>query len=126
MANITNTATVNVTATEDTTQNVIVNRTIPNLNFDSSVAQGVIYASWAGGPIALPISPAYQLYIRNNDAANNCTPTMTFHGVVSVGPTLYPGDVYLLWQKPGGANAGLTALSIAVSANCLIEYFIGG
>lgn len=126
MANITNTATINLTATEDTTQNVIVNRTVPNLNFDSSVAQGVIYAAWGGGAIALPISPSYQLYIRNNDAANNCTPTVTFHGGAAIGPTLYPGDIFLVWQKPGSANGGFSALSIAVSANCLIEYFIGG
>lgn len=126
MANITNTAIINITATEDTTQNVIINRSVPNLNFDSNLASGVIYASLLNGAnaIALPAATCYQLYVRNNDPALFVT-VSTNVGVIA---QLKPGEVCLLWQKATGTpGVGFTTVGLNASgAGCLVEYFIGG
>ena len=124
MANITNTAIINITATEDTSQNVIVNRTVPNLNFDSNVADGVIYASLANGAniLTLPTVDCYQFYLRNNDPALLITPQVDGQSL----PQLYPGEVCLIWKKVTG-GAPITAITLTASgANALCEYFIGG
>lgn len=124
MANVTNTLVANITATEDTTQNVIVNRTVPNMIFDSNTAQGVIYAILANGAnaITLPAARCFQLYIRNNDPANTITPTLS----TGATPILFPGDCLIIWQKNTNVTAGFTTLSLSASgANTLVEYFIG-
>lgn len=125
MPNMTNTALINITATEDTTQNVIVNRTVPNLNFDSNSSTGVMYASLANGANAIPLPAAtcYQLYVRNNDPAN----TIIVSTNVGIIGTLKPGEVCLLWQKATGTpGVGFTSVGMNASgANTLVEYFIG-
>lgn len=129
MSNITNTLIANITATEDTTQNVIVNRTVPNLNFDSNTAEGVIYGILANGAnaITLPAAKCFQLYIRNNDPANTITPTITpTGGAPAALPILFPGDAMFIWQSNTSSAAGFTALSLSANAaNTLVEYFIG-
>lgn len=126
MPNITNTAILNITATEDTTQNVIVNRTVPSLAFDSNVSSGVLYQSLANGAnvIALPAATCYQLYVRNNDPALLIT-VSTNNGVIA---QLGPGEVCLIWEHATGTpGQGFTSLGLNASgANALVEYFIGG
>lgn len=130
MPNVTNTLIANITATEDSTQNVPINRGTGNPAFDSSVAEGILYIALGAGAnvIGLPISPTCQVYIRNNDPAKsvivNWTPNGGAAGNIT---TLLPGDQIILWQKPGGANAGITTLTLTPSAaGALVEYFLGG
>lgn len=126
MPNMTNTALINITATEDITQNVVVNRTVPNLNFDSNVSTGVMYASLANGAnvIALPAATCYQLYVRNNDPALFIT-VATSNGTIA---ELKPGEVCLIWEKATGTPGfGFTSVTLTASgATALVEYFIGG
>ncbi len=130
MPNMTNTLTANITATEDTTQNVIINRSIGTL-FDASASQIVEYASLAAGPTPISLATAIctQFYLKNIDP-NGHTVTVTWTpqgGASAVVQTLLPGDLILFWSKPGGANNGITALSLTPSAaTTLIEYFFGG
>lgn len=130
MANkITNTLVANITAQEDSTQNVIVNRGTGNPNFDSVLAQMTEYYVLANGAnvIPLPTVTCFQLYIRNNDPALLITPTVTPKGgVAAIYPQLYPGDQMFIWQSNVGANAGFTALTLTASgANALVEFFLG-
>jgi len=130
MANkITNTLIANITAQEDSSQNVIVNRGTGNPNFDSVLAQMTEYFVLANGAnvIPLPSATCFQLYVKNNDAALLVTPSITPKGgVAAILPQLYPGDQLIIWQSNAGANAGFTALTLTASAaNCLVEYFIG-
>lgn len=130
MANITNTLIANVTATEDSTQNVTINRTLSNLNFDSSVAAIDQYPSLPSGDniIGLPIPTVFQLMVVNKDPALIITPKITPKGgVLAICTQLYPGDVMIIWQKPGSANGGITGLTLNASgAGALYEVFFGG
>lgn len=130
MANkITNTLIANITAQEDSSQNVIVNRSTGNPAFDSVVAEYQGYFQLANGAnaIALPAATCYQLYIRNLDPALIITPTITPKGgAPTVREQLYPGDQMIIWQVNTGANAGFTAVNLSASgASCLVEFFIG-
>ena len=130
MANkITNTLVANITAQEDSSQNVIINRGTGNPNFDSILAQMTEYYVLVNGAnvIPLPAATCFQLYIKNNDAALLITPTITPKGgVAAILPQLYPGDQIFIWQNNTGANAGFTALSLNASAGgALVEFFIG-
>ena len=132
MAKITNTLVANITATEDSTSSVIVNRSTGNPSFDSSVAQMTEYFVLAGGAnvIPIPFSPAAQVYIKNNDAAKSIQVTWTQNGGAGVSVVqLNPGDQIILWCNPAGAPApiGITALTLTPSAaGALVEFFIGG
>ena len=130
MANkVTNTLIANITAQEDSTQNVVVNRGTGNPSFDSLLAQMTEYFVLAAGAnvIPLPSATCYQLYIRNNDGALLITPTITPKGgIAAIYPQLYPGDQMFIWQSNAGGNAGFTALSLNASgAGALCEFFIG-
>jgi hypothetical protein len=131
MANkITNTLVANITAQEDSTQNIPINRGTGNPSFDSVFAQMTEYVVLASGDnvIPLPAATCYQLYVRNNDPALIITIKMTAKGgALTTREQLYPGDQFILWQANTGANAGYTALTLnASAANALVEYFIGG
>lgn len=131
MPNITNTITASITATEDSTGSVIINRAI-GIGFDSTTASGIEYMKLPAGVTVfqLPISPVCQLYVKNIDPALNIIVDVTLNGgapqqIASLNPT----DFVLLWQKPGGApgNPGITNLTMTPSgANALVEYFLGG
>jgi hypothetical protein len=127
---ITNTLIANITAQEDSSQNIVINRGTGNPNFDSVVAQMTEYYILANGnnDIALPATTCYQLYVRNNDPALIITPKITPKGgVVEMSFTqLYPGDQLIIWQANNGVNAGFTAFSLVASgAGALVEFFIG-
>lgn len=131
MANkITNTLIANITAQEDSTQNIPINRSTGNPAFDSVFAQMTEYAVLANGAnvIPLPQATCYQLYVKNNDPALLITVVFTPKGGASATTIqLYPGDQMIIWQSNAGANAGFTALTLTASgANALVEYFIGG
>ena len=132
MAKMTNLLVANITSTEDSTSAVVVNRSTGNPAFDSSVSQMTEYFILAGGAnvIPLPISPACQIYIKNNDAAKSIQVTWTQNGGGSVSIIqLNPGDQISFWTSPTGAPApiGITALSLTPSvAGALVEFFIGG
>jgi hypothetical protein len=131
MPNMTNTLISNITATEDTTQNVIINRST-GASFDGSASAMSEYISLAAGttPISLATGICTQFYLKNIDPNGHSvivswTPT-TGASVPNV-ITLYPGDQIMFWAKPGTSNGGITALSLTPSAaTTLIEYFFGG
>lgn len=130
MPNITNTLLATITATEDSTQNVPINRGTGNPAYDSSVAEGILYIALLGGAnvIPLPISPTCQVYIKNNDSTKTVTVNWTPNGGVAGNVVLLnPGEQIILWTKPGGTTPGITALSLTPSAaGALVEYFLGG
>lgn len=129
MANITNSLLATITATEDSTGNVILNRNTGNPGMDSSVAQGMEYLTLAGATnVTLPIAQTMQVYIRNIDPTKSITVNWTPQGGAAANTcVLYPGDQIILWQKPGGTSAGISALTLTPSAaGALVEYFLGG
>lgn len=130
MANkITNTLVANITAQDDSTQNISINRSNQNASFDSILAQMTEYFVLANGDnvIPLPSTICFQLYIKNNDAALIITPKITPKGgALTTREQLYPGDQLFLWQVNTGANAGFTALTLNASgAGAIVEFFIG-
>ena len=132
MANIiTNTLIANITAVEDVTQAVPINRSNGNPAIDALVAQFTEAFVLTTNPtvITLPTSPCFQVYIRNVDPNGrfiNVNWTPTGQTLVTVAD-LYPGEQIILWQKQGNANAGITALSIGVQTGpTIVEMFLGG
>lgn len=130
MANkITNTLVANITAQDDSTQNISINRSNQNASFDSVLAQMTEYFILGIGDnvIPLPAAICFQLYIKNNDAALIITPKITPKGgALAAREQLYPGDQMFIWQVNTGANAGFTALTLNSSgAGALVEFFIG-
>lgn len=130
--NITNGFILNFTGTEDTTQNVPINRGI-NVSFDSIVGEFTAYHKISGATgIGFPgITIAYQIYVRNLDTVNQVTVTVTpVSGAPIAIAVLNPGgtDFVLLCTKSGGAaNAGWSTLQLTpVAGTALVEYFIGG
>jgi hypothetical protein len=130
MAKITNTLIANVTAQEDSTQNVIINRSTGNPALDSSVAQMMEYFALLAGAnvIPLPINPCTELYIRNIDSAKTITVNWTPNGGAANNVILLnPNDQIIFWALPGTTTPGITALSMTPStAGALVEYFLGG
>jgi hypothetical protein len=131
MPNITNTLIANITATEDSTQNVIVNRSNGSPSFDSTTALSMEYFVLGAGAngIPLPVSPCTQVYIKNIDVAKSFSVNWTPNGGgAAVIIELNPSDSIMLWAKPGGSvTPGITGLTITPSAaGCLVEYFLGG
>ena len=131
MPNVTNSLIANIIATNDGDGTVPINRGTGNPSFDSTVASFVDYIALANGPnnIVLPATTCYQLYVKNNDPTNDITiilvPVTTGTSVTVI--KLKPGDQIFIWQKPGGAGAGFTALTLTASAPAVLcEYFIGG
>ena len=129
---ITNALLATITATEDSSGNVILNRSTGNPSIDSSVATGMEYLALGAGAnvITLPISPTTEVYIKNIDSAKSIKVTWTLNGGASNDViNLNPGGQILLWDTPGSAPAapGITALTLTPSAaGALVEYFFGG
>lgn len=132
MAKITNTLLANITATEDSTSSVIVNRSNGTPAYDSNVAQMTEYFVLAGGPnvIPMPVGFVTQLYICNKDAAKGITVIWTpTTGVAATIIALNPGDMIMFWCNPAGAVVpdGISALTLTPSAaGALVEFFLGG
>lgn len=133
MPNITNTLSANISATEDSTSNVIINRSTGSPAFDSTSALMLTDIALVVGnnvliPGTLGVATPTQLYVKNNSpAGQTIAVTWTAIGQAAAYVTLlYPGDQIILWQKPGGASAGIQALTLTtVAAGALAEYFIG-
>lgn len=138
MANtVTNQLQLTVLSTEDSSNVVLVNRSVV-ASLDENIQQFVSYAKAqvGGSSLAFPVgtSTVTKLYIRNLAAPGggslqvNVLPT----GGVSVDAgILGPGDVFVYWQASTGAPAigasqGYTAINVASSvANLPFEYFLG-
>lgn len=133
MGNVTNTLATSIQVTDDASQTQILNRVVTGLTFDSTIADGLFILPLINGNnnIPLPLAKCYQLYVRNKSQTNSIVveiTTPTTGGVQTVA-TLYPGDVFILWQNPTSKNpnAGFTALDlVGIGPNVLAEYFIGG
>lgn len=129
--NITNSFIVNITAQDDATQNVPINKGIA-VSFDSNFALLVEYGVFSAPTIltGYPI-PYYQIYIRNIDPVNQLQVSISPQGNVSaVFGILNPGgtDFILLVAKTGGAvNAGYDSVTLGGvgGTSCKVEYFIG-
>lgn len=128
----TNTLTATITGTEFTTGNVPINRGLGNLSFGSNYSDFTTYQTLTvvgSNPITIPNGKATQVYVKNNDPANNIIVTYTPTGGVSQSsPTLAPGEVFIIWQNaiPAVTGGGITALGITCTAATLVEYFLGG
>lgn len=146
MPNITNTAIINLLATEDLGGNTPINRGATP-SFDGSFADFVMFSQVnSAAPTSLPIpfnGIAYQVYIKNISTVASLgidvVVTMQNSGVSTKVAHLGPGDVYMYWSTalhsnvtanataPVGVDNGLTSINIQASvANGLVEYFIGG
>jgi hypothetical protein len=130
MPNITNSFILNITAQDDASQLVPINKGT-TVSYDCSAAEGVFYISLAAGAnvISLPKSPATFVYLKNNDAAKTIQVNWTQNGGAGVNVVvLNPGDIIALAANPAGATTpGITALSLTPSAaNALLEMFLGG
>lgn len=131
MAKVTNTLIANITCTEDSTQNVIINRSTGNPAFDASGATCTEYMILSALPtgIALPLAITTQVYIKNLDTSGH---TILVNWTVNGGAardimTLLPGDQIIYWAIPGGGGTGITALTLTASlATTLVEFFLGG
>lgn len=139
MANtITNTLNFSILSTEDSTNNVPIQRSV-SPKIDLAFAQFTTYASLAAGnnAIAFPpgITTAYCVYVRNLHATNAIAVKFTPTGWALVEfANLGPGDCCLYWCTAVSAVAaenttgnGITALTLYASAGTTTcEYFIGG
>lgn len=114
--------------TDTVTNNLTLNKTLAALSFNGSVSVFAETVSIGASPtsVALPVSPAVGIYIKNTHATQTLTVTWTPNGGVSaVVITLQPGE-YLV---KGGANltSGITALSLQGSgAGTTAEYILAG
>lgn len=129
MPNITNSLIANISATEDSSSNVIINRSTGNPAFDSNSAQMYEYQLLSAGAnnFPLPTGIGLQIYIKNIDPAGTITVNWTPKGGAAANiVVLYPGDQIILFQKLGSTNAGITTLTLTPSAaSVLCELFLG-
>lgn len=129
--NVTNNLAFTITATRDADNQQVMSNNI-SLPFDSNVAQGLISIPLVSGSNVLPLPQAtcYQLYVRNTSQSNSITITITnTNGANQDVCTLYPNDVFILWQNPTAKNpnAGFSAVNLnGIGPNVFCEYFIGG
>lgn len=148
MANfVTNQAQITILSTEDSTNNVLVNRAVQP-SFDGIMGGGIFYAQTpdtSAHNIPFPLVPisggqpieAKHFYIRNLSPAGSTTvlkidvtPNPGPSGVGSI--ILGPGDVYLYWQNSSvttflaGMQQSISAVAVTGSASgILYEYFLG-
>lgn len=133
----TNTAQITVLCTEDSTSNVLVNRSFsPALD----AVAGVYGTYWAqpsgvtGLLFPLGLAVAYNFFIRNLGAvgAGSISCNMTMSGAGSLSVVLGPGDVWLLWGNSNSLTIvnglGIVGISVGSAAGVGVpfEYFIGG
>lgn len=124
---MTNSFILNILATEDSTQNIPVNRGI-NVSIDGNISEYVAYQVVNGASaLFMPATIAYQLYVRNLSPANPITVSVTPTGnPVAIVTQLQPGgkDFLLICNTPGG-GAGFSAVGVTSAGAAAFEYFIG-
>jgi hypothetical protein len=136
---VTNQLQLTVLSTEDSTNNVLVNRTaIPSL--DEFVADFVAYGKATGPAFSLPFPEGFTLitkfYIRNlaSIGGGSILVTWQLNGGVATEPiaVIGPGDILVYWQGSTGAafvgatGQGINFVSVASSVvNVPYEYFLG-
>jgi hypothetical protein len=134
---VTNQLQLTILATEDSTNNVLVNRTVSPL-FDGLFADFVSYAKTPDLATHNLIFPSgfntmFQVYIRNLDAAGSLliSAIPVGGGLVSFA-LLGPGDVFVVWAATegapavGGTTQGYTQINITGSAvGVKYEYYLG-
>jgi len=146
MPNSTNTAVINLLATEDSTGNTPINRGATP-TFDGLFADFLMFSQISNvAPTALNIptnGPAYQVYIKNIStiALLGIDVIVTYFGSgTSIKAAhLGPGDVFMYWATATASNAtanatapvgignGITSINLQGSAaGGIVEAFIGG
>jgi|HubBroStandDraft_5_1064220.scaffolds.fasta_scaffold89275_3 hypothetical protein len=120
---------LNITETEITTSNVIINRS-QQLNPTANVGTYEGYYAIANTPqaLTLPAPVVYQFYIKNIDPTGNVTVSVTPQGgAAAVVCRLKPGDVSIpCWSISGDSTNGLVAVTLTPSAlGTLVEFFLG-
>jgi hypothetical protein len=128
LTDLTNTLTANITVTEQSTGNVIVNRGIGNLAFSSDYGQFWSYypVTTGGNVILITGGLAKQIYVKNIDPAIHINVNLTaLAGATTASAALYPGGVWMTWSDPALAD-GYTNFSITSSGVGVVEIFIGG
>lgn len=134
--NQTNTANITILATEDSTGNVLVNRTFaPSLDCNAG-----IFNTYMLTPQALPLvlaTPTTEtanfsnVYVRNTSGAGggNVQISVTWTSSPAALVTLKPGDVFLYWgTSESSPLTGITSIvaEVVSGSNATLEYFIGG
>lgn len=127
---ITNTLTSFITATEDSTGNVVINRGNGNPAVDSTTALFVEQFKTLGAAVDTPIpftvgAEIDQLYIKNNDAAAIITVKWTKSGGGAANVIdLQPGGLLNFWEPTTGK--GVLSVTVASSiGSTFCEIFVG-
>jgi hypothetical protein len=137
---VTNTAQVQILSVEDTTQNVLVNRTASPF-LDVTFAEGMYYETTTDTSphsFEFPFLIAGQImkhfYVRNTSVAGSLWVSGSVNGSAP-SPNLAilgPGDVFIYWQgsanaqPAGGISQGFTGLTYQGSAiGISFEWFVG-
>jgi hypothetical protein len=134
----TNVAQVTVLCTEDSTSNVLVNRSFaPSLDAASGV-YGTYTNNPAAGPIVLPfpygIVTIFNFYARNLAAPGGGNVQFELTWTTNGAPetvVLTPGDVILYWSNQNsvataGIGISLIRLDNVPASTATFEYFLGG
>lgn len=126
MANkITNTFILNITATDDASGAVPINRGATNV-FDGLTASLSEYGS-VNGPVVLANGGTYyQVYIKNVDPTNAITVIVTPTGgaAATIGQ-FKPGEFCLLCSASQAAGGGWGQITINAASPTLVEWFLG-
>ncbi len=132
----TNVAQVTVLCTEDSTSNVLVNRSFaPSLDANSGI-YGTYINNPAAGTVGLPfaygVTSIFNFYARNLAApgGGNIQIEVTFNGGAAEVITLQPGDVFLYWSNSNAAATTGIGISLVRVINvpastATFEYFMG-
>lgn len=132
----TNVAQISILATENTTSNVLVNRSFaPSLDAKNGV-YGTYINNPAAGTVALSypfgVTTIYNFYARNLASAGggNIQLSVIWTGGAAEIITLTPGDVLLYWSNQDTATTtgiGITNVSVVnvPASSATFEYFFG-
>lgn len=143
MANITSLLSLNIIATEDISNNNMVNRSVaPSIDGTFEIFNSYFYVQNGVAP-GLTIfqsngtaqGPAYASYVRNLSPTQSVELSITYLNDATVYHVfLGPGGVFLLWNSiinaapaVNGTGLGIVLVQAVGSAvNTPIEYFFGG
>ena len=140
--NVTNTVVLQLLSTEDSTQNVLVNRAASS-SLDVVLSSGLYYASTPDNlghgfeiPFWMANETINQFYVRNTNPTGSILITgQPVGGGASANLALLgPGDVFIFWQDSTGSppvsgmTQGLNANPVyqGSAANITFEWFVGG
>jgi hypothetical protein len=137
MPNTTNALQMTILSTEDSSQQVLVNRSATP-SMDGDICELVSYSRTPDAvihqmPFPVGVTTVYQIYIKNLSAAGSLMVTGNPGStIVNTLALLGPGDVFLYWATTktapliGALGQGYSEIDITGSvAGIFYEYFLG-